>query len=211
MLQSQVYLVTNFSSYSSVTPSVSITKVASIPRSNYLSKLSSTLFLDTIHLFVPFSSLIYPKQKSETILINLVQNFENKKFSLSRLNFDLFCVKLPQIKVIKAEVEVETVTYGLRYIMRNWFWTTAIIAVFFMANGISAVVIVLLFILKLIFRIKLSKWMCIQFYYEKDQRALFSVTSTVQRKNFENSILFINHKGIWKKVIVASWQKILIF
>ena len=66
-------------------------------------------------------------------------------------------MKLPQIKVIKAEIEVETVTYGLRYIMRNWFWTTAIVAVFLMANSISGFVMVLLFVLKVIFRIKLSK------------------------------------------------------
>lgn len=59
--------------------------------------------------------------------------------------------------MIKAEIEVETVTYGLRYLMRSWFWTTAIIAVFLMANSISGFVMVLLFVLKVIFRIKLSK------------------------------------------------------
>ncbi len=66
-------------------------------------------------------------------------------------------MKLPQLKIIKAEIEVETVTYGLRYLMRNWFWTTAIIAVFIMANSISTFVMMLLFVLKVIFRIKLSK------------------------------------------------------
>ena len=65
--------------------------------------------------------------------IKVAENFNNAEYATNKIEF---LVSDASLQFSKATLRIESSLHGVRYLMRRWFYTSAVIAITAMTAGI---------------------------------------------------------------------------
>jgi hypothetical protein len=117
-----------------------------VARSGYLNPTGSiTLFIREVMDLIPFVSSFYGCEGTEEVSIRIFDKFDNADFGLSSIEF---LMPNDALQFKSSKVNVKTVMFGIRYLMREWFFTVALICISIMTASMCSGALVLLISLK---------------------------------------------------------------
>lgn len=90
---------------------------------------------------IPFSSWFVDMTLSKVLVIKVADQFDNPKFNAKSIDVTL---SAQAVTLASATIQVKTALRGLRYFMREWFFTTAFVAI--MASGFMIFLVLLAFL-----------------------------------------------------------------
>ncbi len=89
-------------------------------------KGSLFLYIKNFLRYIPFMNYLCNCEPSQQVEIAIVENFNNADYQLSNIEFTLTHT---EVTFTNAVLKTSTALFGVRYLMRNWFFTTALVTI----------------------------------------------------------------------------------
>ena len=106
-----------------------------VTRTGYLAPQSSfKLLVRDITSMIPFATTLFGCPDTQFIAIKIFDKFDNDDFGLEQVEF---LVPNDSLQFKQAQINVKTALYGARYLMHDWFFTCAAIAIAILTMSIS--------------------------------------------------------------------------
>ena len=89
-------------------------------------KTSLVIWIKEVLRYVPFISYLCNCDTKQKVILPVIDNFSNKDFQANAIEFTLTNT---QLNFSQAVLRVRSSLFGLRYLMRQWFFTTALVTI----------------------------------------------------------------------------------
>ena len=117
---------------------------------------------------MPLIHYLYCFEPVQTVTVPIIENFNNQEFSTKHLELVL---SNASVTIVRATLRVKSALFGLRYLMRHWFFTTAFVIISSIAMSMFLTMVVFLVVLK-----QNLKYVLIKMYPQK-----FKPTSSIKQ------------------------------
>lgn len=89
-------------------------------------KATFLVWIKEILSYIPIINYFFSCEPSQTIVISVAENFSNADFHISSFDFTL---KNTHLHFSAAYLKIRSSLFGVRYLMRQWFYATALIVI----------------------------------------------------------------------------------
>jgi hypothetical protein len=103
---------------------------------------------------LPLVNYLCNCEPSQIVEIPIVENFNNAEFQLNSIEFTLTHT---EVSFNSAVVKLRTSLFGIRYFMRNWFFTSALVAITISTISLSVFFIGFYFALRTALKLLFTK------------------------------------------------------
>ncbi len=117
-------------------------------------KHSLVLWFKSFMKFLPLVSYLCNCEPLQTVTIQVVENFNNREYSANAIEFAMTNTSLV---FNSATIIVKSSLFGIRYFMRNWFLTTALVFISTFSSMIFLSFVAFFVVLKKSIRVFLFK------------------------------------------------------
>lgn len=121
MEKGTIYMSAKFASYKQQSNPINFYRMGHMQyKASFLITLKEAL------RYIPFISYFRNCEPTQIIRIPVAENFNNKDFQTNSIELTLSNTHL---QFSNAEIKVRTSLFGIRYLMRQWFYTTAFVII----------------------------------------------------------------------------------
>ena len=94
---------------------------------------------------IPFGASWFGRHNTQSITIKIFEKFDNDDFGLEKIEL---LVPNDTLQFRHAQINVRTTLYGVRYLMRDWFFTSAAVVIIVLSFSISSGVLMVIVAMK---------------------------------------------------------------